>query len=116
LERGDGLRRALAAGHDRLAADPATRMVLLVLSALAENGGPAAEPIDRVAAALRTRDAADAERANQSAQARWSAAAMTLLPLGTLLLLVVTSASVRAAVVTPIGAIVVAAGCALNAL
>lgn len=112
LERGSTLRAALD-GVDP--ASPHLRLAVVVLRACASHGGPSAEPIDRAAAALRMRAALDAERRTQSAQARMSAVVMTLLPISMLALLVATSSSVRAAVVSPAGVVVVVAGAGLNA-
>ena len=91
-------------------------LVVSVLSACADNGGPAAEPLDRAAAVLRGRAHEAGERATQSAQARLSAQVMTLLPVAMLAMLVVTSASVRAALTTPPGLVAVAVGVLLNVI
>ncbi|NNE12381.1 MAG: hypothetical protein HKN41_09085 [Ilumatobacter sp.] len=110
LDRGGRLVDALAAPSGSSHLD----LALAVLRACALHGGPAAEPLDRAAATLRTRAADLADRATHSAQARLSAIVMTLLPIGMLLLLVATSATTRAAVQTPIGAGAVGAGALLN--
>lgn len=89
-------------------------LALAVLSAALEHGGPAAEPLDRAAGVLRARSAEHAERQVQSAQARLSAQVMTALPLVMLVLLLVSSRSVRSAVATPFGATVLLVGAALN--
>lgn len=89
-------------------------LVLSVLTAVVVHGGPAAEPLDRAAAVLRSRAALEAEAHTQSAQARWSAQVMTALPSGMLMVLVATSASVRSAVTSPAGTVVVVAGVLLN--
>lgn len=91
------------------------RTVAAVLAAVAQHGGDAAQPLDRVAATLRRRVADRAERAVHSAQARLSALVMTSLPLAVLVLLVATSAPVRTVLVTPVGAVVVVVGGMLNA-
>lgn len=91
-------------------------LALLVLRACARHGGPPAEPIDRAAAALRARAAAVEDRRTQSAQARLSAVVMTLLPLAMLLVLVISSASVRSTLTTPVGIVVVTGGLLLNAI
>ena len=85
-----------------------------MLRACAEHGGPPGEPIDRAAATLRGRAADLAERRTHSAQARLSAVVMTWLPIAMLALLLVSSASVRAAVTGPAGLLVVASGAILN--
>ncbi len=89
-------------------------LVLTVIRACAMSGGPAAEPLDRAAAALRARSAELADRRTQSAQARFSAIVMTILPIALLGLLVMTSASVRGVIGTPAGSFVVLVGAALN--
>lgn len=88
--------------------------IAAVLAACANAGGPAAEPIDRVAATLRRRAADDAERLVQSSQARLSARVMTVIPLAVLALLLTTSAPVRGSVGTPIGVMTVSVGLVLN--
>ncbi len=96
---------------------PADRDVALVLGVLAgvhAHGGAAAEPLDRAATVLRSRAELLAEAATQSAQARWSAQIMTVLPGAMLVILLVTSSSVRAAVVHPVGLAVVGTGAVLN--
>lgn len=113
--------RAVAAavrhGHRPPPAPPGDlALVIAVLTACIDHGGPAAEPLDRAAAVLRGRAHEAAERATQSAQARLSAQVMTLLPMAMLLMLVTTSASVRAVVMTPPALVTIAAGSALNAI
>lgn len=98
------------------ATSPDEQAALIVLAACAEHGGPAAQPLDRLAAMLRRRAADAAERAVHSSQARLSALVMTLLPGCVLALLVTTSPSVRAVTGSPLGAIVVTGGLGLNAL
>lgn len=87
-----------------------------VIRACAAHGGPAAEPLSRTAATLRGRAADAAERRTNSAQARLSAIVMTVLPLGMLALLLLTSGSVRQFVVSPPGLGVAALGALLNAI
>lgn len=111
IERGSSTRRALDAVP---AVSAHLDLVLVVLRACADHGGPAAEPIDRAAAALRQRAALIAERRSHSAQARASAIVMTVLPSAVLILLTVSSGSVRQALLSPAGAAVVAIGLALN--
>lgn len=112
LERGVPLADALSVP----ATSPDEHAVLMVLSACADHGGPAAQPLDRVASTLRRRAADQAERAVHSAQARLSASVMTVLPGAVLVLLLTTSPSVRAVVPTPFGAIVIVVGLGLNVL
>jgi tight adherence protein B len=111
LDRGASTLAALDAVEQ---APPHLDLVLVVLRACARHGGPPGEPIDRAAAALRQRAALLAERASQSAQARMSAAVMTLLPGALLAVLLVTSSPVRHAVGTPAGAMAVLLGGAAN--
>lgn len=116
------IRHRLARGltmSDALAIAPTStdeQAALTVLSACAHHGGAAARPLDQVAATLRRRAADAAERAVHSAQARLSALVMTVLPGAVLLLLLVTSPSVRATVVSPLGGAVVGLGLVLNAI
>ena len=112
LDRGQSLADALRpVGSD----SPHLDVVLTVLRACAQHGGPAAEPLDRAAATLRARAADQADRLTQSAQARMSAVVMTCLPIAMLALMMLTSGSVRGAVVTPVGLIAVGVGALLNA-
>jgi tight adherence protein B len=108
--RGSSLAEATRVPTD----DPSLAAALAVLHACASLGGPTAEPLDRVAATLRTRAAEAAELRTASAQARWSAHVMTVLPFAMLGLLVVGSPAVRSAVATPVGAALVSIGTALN--
>jgi tight adherence protein B len=89
-------------------------LVLVVIRACAEHGGGAAEPIDRAAAALRQRAALAGERRTNSAQARMSAVVMTCLPGAMLVLLALTSRSVRAAATSAVGLAVIGVGIILN--
>ncbi len=108
LGRGRGLPSALAA----LDADPsrALGLVATVLNACAELGGPAAQPLERTALVLHGRAAEAAERRTASAQARFSARVLTLLPAGTLAALALAEDSTRAALGTSAGLVCVAAG------
>jgi tight adherence protein B len=90
--------------------------VLTVLASCAHHGGPAARPLDQVAATLRRRAADAAERAVHSSQARLSALVMTALPGGVLVLLLATSTSVRSVSATPVGLVTVVVGVGLNLL
>lgn len=112
LDRGVPLAEAL----EVVAPTVDEQTVLIVLSACASHGGPAAQPLDRVAATLRRRAADAAERAVHSAQARLSARVMTVVPGGVLLLLVATSPSVRGVATTPTGLVLVGIGALLNGL
>jgi tight adherence protein B len=114
LDRGAPLAVALDEAAGARPPNAHLALALTVLHACAMHGGPPAEPIDRAAAALRARAADLADRRTQSAQARLSAAVMTVLPVAMLVLLLVTSAPVRAAVVQPLGAVVLVLGAVLN--
>ena len=110
LERGGRLGDAL----DTSSSSPHLNVALTVLRACAVHGGPAAEPLDRAAATLRSRAADAAERRTQSAQARMSAIVMTVLPIAMLAVLIATSSTTRSAVAGPAGSAIIAAGVALN--
>lgn len=110
IGRGASLRESL----DIAPIDPDLELAFTVLRACVEHGGPPAEPLDRVAATLRARAAARAERRTHSAQARLSALVMTLLPIAMLGVLVLTSSAIRAVMISPTGAFVFATGSALN--
>jgi Flp pilus assembly protein TadB len=108
--------RGLAAALDELAVDPATArgLVVPVLAACAELGGPAAQPLERVAATLHARAAEHAERHVNSAQARLSARVLTTVPFGVVGLLALTEPSVRGALATPAGMVCLVLGAGLN--
>lgn len=93
---------------------PGWALVLEVLRTCARVGGPAAEPLDRVAATLRQRVADADERRAQSAQARASALALTILPVAALVLLVTVAPAIRAATLSVAGLLAVSAGATLN--
>ena len=111
VARGRSLSHAL---HD--AGDPssASGLALTVVRSCADLGGPAATPLERVAATLRARDAIRQEQRAHSAQAQMSARVLTLVPVGMLVLLATTDPNVRAAVGTPAGVAAVTLGAALN--
>lgn len=110
LDRGARLSDALqvSSGSSHL------NLALTVARACSVHGGPPAEPLDRAASTLRGRAADAAERRTQSAQARLSAVVMTVLPLAMLALLLVTSASTRAAAVSAPGVLAIVTGGLLN--
>lgn len=113
LDRGASLSTAiLSAQHRSSALDTA----VTVISACATLGGPAAEPLDRVAATMRRRVADTADRRAQSAQARLSALTLTVLPAGVLFVLAITSEAVRHGVSTTTGALGIGVGLVLNGL
>lgn len=111
LDRGADLHAALQSAARRTAA---VDLALAVLTASARLGGPAAEPIDRAAAAIRRRVADEAERRTHSAQARASALTLTALPGIVLAVLLVASATVRQQLTEPIGALSVGLGALSN--
>jgi tight adherence protein B len=113
IGRGRGLADALGDLDDH---DPAssTGLVVPVLAACAELGGPAAMPLERVAATLHARAAERAERRANSAQARLSARVLTTVPLGTLALLSVAEPAVRASLTSELGAVCLFLGGLLN--
>lgn len=93
---------------------PHLALVLAVVGACIEHGGPAAEPLDRTAEVLRSRAAEAAERRVHSSQARLSAQVLAILPVAMLIVLVTASASVRDVVARPVGLALIACGAALN--
>jgi tight adherence protein B len=113
ITRGRGLADALGELTD---ADPGSGvgLVVPVLAACAELGGPAALPLERVAAVLHGRSAERAERQANSAQARLSARVLTTLPVGVLALLAVAEPAVRTSLTTSLGVACLVAGAALN--
>jgi tight adherence protein B len=110
--------RALPDALDEItgAGDPASAvgLVVPVLGACAELGGPAAMPLERVAATLQARAAERAERRAHSAQAQLSARVLSTLPIGVLLLLAVAEPAVRSILVAPAGMVCLAVGGAFN--
>jgi tight adherence protein B len=114
LRRGRGFADAL--GEIDEAADPASPvgLVIPVLMACAELGGPAALPLERVAATLHARSAERAERRTSSAQARLSAKVLTTVPVGVLALLALVEPAVRASLRTTAGFMCVVVGGAFN--
>lgn len=111
LDRGADLRTAVRSTTCRT---PAVDLAVTVLTATAQLGGPAAEPIDRAAAAIRRRVADEAERRTHSAQARASALTLTALPGVVLVLLAAASSTVRQQLAAPLGALCVGLGAVLN--
>ena len=100
MERG----HPVATGLTTVEHDPgALGLALVVLQSCSELGGPAAAPLERVAATLRTRAAIEDEHQAHSAQARLSAQVLTLVPVALLALLAVTEPNVRGALATQRG-------------
>lgn len=114
LERGAALADA-AVDLDGIAEEPHLAMAVSVIGATSRLGEVRADPYDRVAAALRMRDADRQERAVHSAQAAMSARVLTALPVAMLALLVATDGGVRSALAEPLGATLVAIGALFNA-
>jgi tight adherence protein B len=114
LSRGRGLADAL--GVIDGAADPASAigLVVPVLTACAELGGPAAMPLERVAATLHARSAERAERRTNSAQARLSARVLTTVPLGVLALLALAEPAVRSSLTSTVGVVCIVVGGSFN--
>ena len=114
LSRGQSLNAALRA----TSADSASAigLALTVLRSCADLGGPAASPLERVAATLRDRNAIREEQLAHSAQARMSARVMTLVPVGMLALLAATDPNVRGRDRYPAGLAAVTAGAVLNVI
>ena len=112
LDRGVGLGQALGELDD----DPSTPVGLVVgvLVACADLGGPAATPLDRTAATLHARAVERDERRSASAQARLSARVLTTLPVATLGVMALVEPSTRAAVTTPAGLACLLAGTLCN--
>jgi tight adherence protein B len=113
LRRGRGLADAL----DETAVDDpssAPGLVVPVLSACVELGGPAALPLERVAATLHARSSERAERQTSSAQARLSARVLSIMPVGVLALLCLAEPAVRSTLATPPGIACVLAGIVFN--
>jgi tight adherence protein B len=92
----------------------AAGLVVPVLNACAELGGPAAMPLERVAATLHARAAERAERRANSAQARLSATVLSVVPIGVLALLTIAEPAVRSSLTTPIGVLFVVTGGLFN--
>ena len=111
-----GRGRRLSDALMEIEADPShpVGLVIPVLGACAELGGPAAAPLERTAATLQARAAERAERLANSAQARLSARVLTTMPVGMLALLTLVEPSVRATLGTPAGAVCLAAGALCN--
>jgi len=113
--RGHALAGALRRAHQR-APSADTSLVVGVLAACAELGGPAAAPLERAAVTLRTRAAIAAEHDVHSAQARLSARVLTVMPVGLLVLGVLADRGVRTALMSPLGIVVVIVGLLCNCL
>jgi tight adherence protein B len=97
--------------------DPDWALARAVLATLAEHGGPAAEPLDRVAATLRERAALRDERRVHAAAAVLSARLLTWLPILVAGWSVLTSPSVRHVLLaTPVGWACLTGGVVLNLL
>lgn len=129
-ERTDRLRHLLTRGaavgagcaefadHLRASRRPAPDLVAVasVLAVASTSGGSVAEPLDRLAATMRSRASVELEREAQAAQATMSARVLTLLPVGVLVLLLATDEATRRAAVSVPGTVVIVLGLALNAV
>lgn len=111
MDRGASLSRALDRVHHD---DDSIGLATATVRTCARLGGPAAEPLDRVAATLHGRAGACAERRVHSAQAELSAKVLTALPLVVLALLAATDADVRRALTLPSAQLCLTVGLALD--
>jgi tight adherence protein B len=115
--RGQPLVDALEAQRAHCDGVPGLPLALTALVMAAETGGPQAAALDGVAATLRQRLATQAEADALASQARMSAMVIALAPVGFALLM--SAADRRNAdflLRTPLGAVLLAAGLALDAL
>jgi tight adherence protein B len=113
IDRGVALSDAVGRVDD---AGAHLQLALGVIATASRIGGPSAASIDRTAVVLRQRAADLDERATQAAQARLSSHVMTAVPLMMLAVLVTTDDDVRSVAASPIGALCVGVGLALNAV
>ena len=95
-------------------ADPDRSVVMQALQVAAELGGPVASGLQHAANLLRERDAARAEARAHAAQARMSAAVLTLVPMAFCVAGALTSESYRQAIGDGNGASLAALGVVLN--
>jgi tight adherence protein B len=114
LRRGRGWTEARVELDDGAGPTSAVGLVVPVLAACAELGGPAATPLERVAATLHARSAERAERRTSSAQARLSARVLTAVPLGVLALLAIVEPAVRTSLGSAAGVLCVIVGGVFN--
>lgn len=114
VRAGSSLANAIATSPS---GDPDWALARAVLATLAEHGGPASEPLDRVAATLRERAALRDERRVHAAAAVLSARLLTWLPLLVAGCSMLTSSSVRQVMLaTPLGWACLVGGVLLNLL
>ena len=111
LQRGATLAEAL---QQQPSGPASLALVVHVLHLCARVGGNVSESLDRAAATLRERDAAEQERIAQSAQSRLSARVLTLVPLGFAGFTLLTNAQGRAFMFTPFGMVCAGIGVLLN--
>jgi len=111
LQRGATLAEAL---QHQPSGPASLALVVHVLQLCARVGGNVSESLDRAAATLRERDAAEQERLAQSAQARLSARVLTWVPLGFAAFTLLTNAQGRAFMFTPFGLVCAGLGVSLN--
>lgn len=107
-----GALHAVAGGRAPLHVDE--RLAVQTLLACSHAGGATAPPIEHAAAALRERRAWRLERDAHAAQARLSAAVMTLLPVAFGLWSAATSTTVRHAYASPVVALAASVGLVVN--
>ena len=116
IERGVPLDDAVAAPpEERERSSPHLDLLRVLVTACAQVGGSAAEPLDRGAAILRARAADLEERAAHSAQALLSGRVMTVLPIASLILLAATDGDVREVLRTTAGLTCLGLGGSANA-
>jgi Flp pilus assembly protein TadB len=97
------------------AAEADRRLVIAVLSAVVDAGGPGSAALDRAADTIRERDAIRSERIAHAAQARLSAQILSFLPLAFTGWTTMTDDRVaRFLLATPLGAACLATGIALD--
>jgi tight adherence protein B len=111
LHRGATVAEAM---QQQRASNSSVTLVVHVIVLCSRVGGNASESLDRAAATLRERDAANSERLAHSAQARLSARVLTMVPVFFGSWTVLSNAHVRRFVVTPVGTVCVGVGLALN--
>lgn len=119
LGRGDAVADAIASITSRRPAnvvDTGFVHALTVIRVAATVGGRLAETLDRTAAASRDRVTIEQERRAHGAPARLSALVLTAMPVLVLAATLMWSASARAAMAGPLGAVCITAGGGLNLL
>ena len=95
---------------------PAISLCAAVIACATEVGGSLAEPVDRLASAMRERAQLDRDRRTHSAQARLSAVVLSCLPLAVLGALLAADPEVRRVAVSPVGVAVIGLGVILDSV